>query len=901
MFNYVLKNIFGTSNDRIIKSIKPIVHRINALENKYEGMSEEELSNQTQILKERHKNGESLDSLLIDAFATVREASKRVLGMRHFDVQLIGGIILHRGMIAEMKTGEGKTLVATLAVYLNALSDKGVHVVTVNDYLAKRDSDWMGQLYRYLGLSVGCIVGGQSDMERKYAYECDITYGTNNEFGFDFLRDNLKYNPEQMSQKNFNFAIVDEVDSILIDEARTPLIISGASEDSSELYLRLNQIIPILTPEHYDLDEKARSVLLTDLGNEKLEELLKEQGIIAPDSALYDYDNMTIIHHANQALKAYKIFNKDVDYIVQEGKVKIIDEFTGRIMDGRRYSDGLHQALEAKESVPIESENQTLASITFQNYFRMYPKLAGMTGTAMTEADEFSDIYKLEVISIPTHVDIKRIDEDDDIYITAEEKYDAMIAQIQEAHEAGQPVLVGTTSIEKSEYIAILLKKHKIPHNVLNARYHEKEAEIIAQAGDLGAVTIATNMAGRGTDIKLGGNLEVMFKTAAEKAKAKTEADLERIYQEVIAEIKANKQKILSIGGLLVIGSERHESRRIDNQLRGRAGRQGDPGRTKFYLSMEDDLMRIFGSEKIKGMLGKLGIEKGEAISHPWISKSLEKAQQKVEGRNYDIRKNLLRFDDVMNEQRKAIYSQRKAIMTNDDLKSLLVESAIMLSEDMVDDIILQHAMPEEWDLEALSKEFYRVFGAHQDLQFLAQENGADHDSIKAYLKQQVTALFDAKFEKYGVDMMQQAIKQIMLLSIDQLWKEHLHTLDHLRTGIGLRAYAQKDPLNEYKIEAFEMFKGLLSSIDELCVSRLAYLEISHPDEKLSQMPEAQRIIETKIAADNLNAPEAPFHQKAVAPEDRDPRDPNTWGKVARNENCPCNSGKKYKHCHGAI
>lgn len=882
MLAKIFTGLFGSSNERIVKTLAPIVEQINALEAALEKLSDKELKNKTSEFKQRIANGEALDTILPDAFAVVREASKRTLGFRHFDVQLIGGIILHRGMISEMKTGEGKTLVATLPIYLNALTGKGVHLVTVNDYLVKRDAEWMGQIYKFLGLTVGTVTNDIDEETRKAAYQADITYGTNNEFGFDYLRDNLKYSTDDMVQREFNFAIVDEVDSILIDEARTPLIISGATDDKTDLYVKVDKLIPELTTAHYEVDEKSRTAVLTDSGHEKIEELLRNRGLVSSGASLYDFENMGVMHHVNQALRAHKLFNRDVDYIIKEGKVMIIDEFTGRIMDGRRYSEGLHQALEAKEKVTIQKENQTLASITFQNYFRMYPKLAGMTGTAMTEAEEFSDIYKLEVVAIPTNVNVTRADENDEIYLSAKEKYDAIVAEIARVHALGQPILVGTVSIEKSEHISNLLKKKKIKHNVLNARHHEKEAEIISQAGQPFAVTIATNMAGRGTDIKLGGNPDTVEGGT------------------ITAEhVELNKKKVLELGGLFVLGTERHESRRIDNQLRGRSGRQGDPGRTKFYLSLEDDLMRIFGSEKIQGLLSKLGVQEGEAIVHPWISKSLEKAQSKVEARNYEIRKTLLRFDDVMSDQRKVVYDQRLYLMTEENLRETVVQAAKEILEDLIARHIPHGSYPEQWDLKGLETEILRQYGMHSDVVGFSSKEGIAEEEITSYLKPLIAEFYDKKVAQYGEEMMARAEKQIMLITLDQLWKEHLHNLDHLRTGIGLRAYAQKDPLNEYKIEAFNLFKRLLDDISELSVQRLYHLQITQEIKPLET--KSVKTIETH-SNPNHSSQEPQIAIKAyVAPEDRDPRDQSTWGKIARNDVCPCGSGKKYKHCHGVI
>lgn len=908
MLGTLFKKVFGTSNERVINSLKPTIDKINSLEPMISKLSDQELANKTIEFKERLNQGQTLEDILPEAFATVREASIRTTGLRHFDVQLIGGIILHRGMVSEMKTGEGKTLVATLPVYLNALTGKGVHVITVNDYLVKRDSEWVGKIYTFLGLNVGYISSAIDDISRKKAYQADITYGTNNEFGFDYLRDNLKYEIEHMAQREFHYAIVDEVDSILIDEARTPLIISGPTEDNSDLYYKIDKIIPKLSAEDYQIDEKSKTVVITDQGNHSIESLLKNSNIISDTSNLYDLENMTIVHHVNQALKAHKVFTKDVDYIVKDAKVLIIDEFTGRIMEGRRYSEGLHQALEAKEQVSIQNENQTLASITFQNYFRMYPKLAGMTGTAITEADELFDIYKLEVVAIPTNLPITRKDEDDEIYLTSKEKYDAIINEISLAHEKGQPILVGTTSIEKSEFISGLLKKAKIKHNVLNARYHEQEAEIISQAGRTFAVTIATNMAGRGTDIKLGGNAEILTATKLRELKSHTPDTIQKVTNESINQVEEDKQKVLQLGGLFVLGTERHESRRIDNQLRGRSGRQGDPGRTKFYLSMEDDLMRIFGSEKITGMLSKLGLKDGEAIQHPWISRSLEKAQQKVEARNYDIRKNLLRFDDVMNDQRHAIYDQRKFLLTTTDLKPTIIDIIKDNCQDLIQNHIRPNSLPEEWDLDGLNNEIQSTFNLHIDVKSIFKKEDIVNEEILELVEKQALQLLEDKYQKYGQEIVNLATRQIMLLTLDHLWKDHLYRLDHLRTGIGLRAYAQKDPLNEYKMEAFNLFKILLDEVEHLAVSRICHLEISHQINKLTD--QNKKTFETRQdpavvkVSNNENNPKENHGmpiKNNVNEEDRNPMDPSTWGKVARNEDCPCGSGKKYKHCHGAI
>jgi preprotein translocase subunit SecA len=906
VFTTLAKKIFGTVNERVIKSIHPQIEAINALEPNISALSDQQLQAKTGEFKDRLANGETLDDLLPEAFAVVREAAKRLHDTRHFNVQLMGGIILHRGMISEMKTGEGKTLTATLPVYLNALEGKGVHVVTVNDYLAKRDSEWMGIIYRFLGMSVSCVVNELDDAERKEAYASDITYGTNNEFGFDYLRDNMKYSRDEMSQRGFNFAIVDEVDSILIDEARTPLIISGPTEDNSELYHLVNKIIPQLAKEDYEIDEKARSVILTEDGTTKIENISKAQGLLEEGGNLYDLSSIALVHHINQALRAHKLFSKDTDYIVKDGKVMIIDEFTGRMMEGRRYSDGLHQALEAKEGVPVQNENQTLASVTFQNYFRLYKKLAGMTGTAMTEADEFADIYKLEVVAVPPNLKVSRIDHDDDIYRTAKEKYDAILEVIEDCYKRKQPVLVGTISIEQSELIAKILKDKKIPHNVLNAKQHEREAHIIAQAGHPGAITIATNMAGRGTDIMLGGNPEMLLQEATQ-----TITDPEKLKKaeaEIKAKVKEDKKIAIEAGGLFVLGTERHESRRIDNQLRGRSGRQGDMGASKFFLSLEDDLMRIFGSERISGMLQKLGLKDGESITHPWISRAIEKAQQKVESHNFEIRRNLLKFDDVMNNQRKVIYEQRIELMDAEDVSETIKAMRDEVTEELVNTHIPEKSYPEQWDMEGLHKDIFRIYGVQIPVQNWAKEEGVASHEILERLDTTLDKISAEKEASYGSQIMRMIEKRIVLLTLDQLWKEHLLALDHLRQGIGLRAYGQKDPLNEYKREAFHMFEEMLTKLREVVTTRMSHLELSteQRDERvLAETPKPkQKMRESRIdPAFSREVSGAVLAQpkKKVAAEDRDSTSPETWGKVARNEPCPCGSGKKYKQCHGQL
>ena len=909
MFSGLAKKLFGSANDRYVKGLDSLVNAINALEPDLEALSDSELAARTDWFRSRLEQGEKPDDLLVEAFATVREAAKRTLGQRHFDVQLMGGIVLHRGMISEMKTGEGKTLVATLAVYLNALTGKGVHVVTVNDYLAKRDAAWMGQIYRFLGLSVGCIVAGLEEAERRAAYASDVTYGTNNEFGFDYLRDNMKFRLEDMVQREFSYAIVDEVDSILIDEARTPLIISGPTEDSSEMYLKADKVIPKLDPEHYEKDEKIRAVTLTEEGTERVEEILREMGLL-DEGSLYDLGRIDLLHHVTQALRAHVLFQRDTDYIVKDDHVVIIDEFTGRMMDGRRYSEGLHQALEAKEGVTIQQENQTLASITYQNYFRLYPKLAGMTGTAMTEASEFLDIYSLEVVEIPTNVPCIRIDEDDQVYRTAKEKYDAIIEQVEECRAREQPVLVGTVSIEKSELLSSLLKKRKIPHEVLNARYHEKEAFIIAQAGVPGAVTIATNMAGRGTDIQLGGNYDM--RVALETAKIENEEQKQAKIEAIHKDIEAAKHKVLDAGGLYIIGTERHESRRIDNQLRGRAGRQGDPGASQFFLSLEDDLMRIFGSQRMDGMLRKLGLQEGEAIVHPWVNKALEKAQSKVEAHHFEARKNVLKYDDVMNDQRKVIFEQRKELMQAEDVKDTVVSMRHEVLENLVAKCIPAQAYADQWNISALHTEFRRIFGIDAPVEDWAKEEGIADKEIRERLTDLVDRRMAAKTANYGADVMRNLEKQLLLMVLDNKWKDHLLSLDHLRHAIHLRAYAQKDPLNEYKRESFELFDEMLGQMREEVTRLLSLFEIRArvPEEVIPQrqpqvMQETRKDPATQEGAgpaepDSAEKPARPVRSRT--PERNiDPKDPSTWGRVSRNAPCPCGSGKKYKRCHGAL
>jgi preprotein translocase subunit SecA len=990
--------IFGSSNERRIRGFKPRVEAINRLEEELSQLSDEELRGRTVEFRKQIEDGADLDDLLVPAFATVREAAKRTLGQRHFDVQLIGGMVLHQGKIAEMKTGEGKTLVATLPVYLNALAGKGVHVVTVNDYLAKRDAEWMGQVYKFLGLTVGCIVHDLDDDERKAQYACDVTYGTNNELGFDYLRDNMKMSAGEMVQRGHVFGIVDEVDSILIDEARTPLIISGPVEDRAQLYTKIDDLMRLLVPEAdklekelrkkhsgeelkevlktqamIELDEKQRQVALTELGNERMEQMLEQAGLL--QGSLYDIENVTVVHHVNQALRAHKLFQRDKDYIVRAGQVVIIDEFTGRMMPGRRYSEGLHQALEAKEHVEIQPENQTLASITFQNYFRLYKKLAGMTGTAATEANEFMDIYGLEVLEIPTNMAVARADEDDEIYRTQKEKYAAIVATIAEGQRKGQPLLVGTTSIEKSEQLSALLKDRKfigelgksfigqadklkdkevelkaylkeigshlaelgakrgnedpIPHQVLNARFHEQEAMIIAQAGVPGAVTIATNMAGRGTDIQLGGNVEYRLKewigeqqVSANGSGGPDDAAIARKRAEIAADVAEKKKQALAAGGLYVIGTERHESRRIDNQLRGRSGRQGDPGRSKFYLALDDDLMRIFGSEKMDSILKTLGLQEGEAITHPWMNKSLEMAQKKVEARNFDIRKQILKYDDVMNDQRKVIFEHRIEIMGREDAQETVAELRQEVIDELVKRYIPENAYAEQWDAAGLKEAVKAIFALDLPIDTWAAEEGIADQEIKERLVKEVDTRAARKAAEIGSETFRQIEKMVLLQTLDHLWREHIITLDHLRQVIGFRAYGQRDPLNEYKTEAFVLFEAMLGRLREAVTGQLMHVELRPPEEQpalqpvelppmeghhvdmttgMDEMAMANAALAGAKARANgaVGEAERPLPVRKAASPRVDAQDPTTWGKVSRNAACPCGSGKKYKHCHG--
>ncbi len=963
MISVLARKLFGSANDRRIRSYRPRVEAINALEPELEALSDEALRARTEAFREQLANGATLDDILVPAFATVREGSKRTLGQRHFDVQLIGGMVLHEGRIAEMKTGEGKTLVATLPVYLNALAGKGVHVVTVNDYLARRDAEWMGQIYSFLGLSVGVIVHGLSDDERREQYSRDVTYGTNNELGFDYLRDNMKYRLEDMVQRGHVYAIVDEVDSILVDEARTPLIISGPLDDRSDFYNTIDTFIPKLDKSDYEVDEKQRTVTLTEVGMTRLEDMLREDELLKSES-LYDVENVSVVHHVNQALRAHKLFQRDKDYIVRNGEVVIIDEFTGRMMPGRRYSEGLHQALEAKEHQPIQPENQTLASITFQNYFRMYKKLAGMTGTALTEADEFLDIYGLEVLDVPTNMPMIRVDDDDEVYRTAKEKYRAILTLIDDCKTRGQPVLVGTTSIEKSEQLAEQLRQQGWEQHdfsdpnafaalysgddgaskakvfaILNARYHEQEAYIISQAGVPGAITIATNMAGRGTDIQLGGNADMRIRQELADVEDPRERERDPRAAEIRGQVARLKDKALGAGGLYVLGTERHESRRIDNQLRGRSGRQGDPGHSKFFLSLEDDLMRIFGSDKLDGMLQRLGLKEDEAIIHPWINKALEKAQSKVEARNFDIRKNLLKFDNVMNDQRKVVFEQRVELMRDEDVAETVADMRHAVIDDLVARHVPENAYPEQWDTPGLQEELGRVLGLDLPVDEWAKEEGIADEELLHRIERRGDEHMAAKVAQWGPDVIRYVEKSILLQTLDSLWREHLLMLEHLRQVIGLRGYGQRDPLNEYKSESFHLFEAMMDRLREAVTAQLMRVEIvsqppaadqapsaddrrpppggqPSPERQPSPLPfgpsptlpfmEAHKVDPT-TGEDEMALADAPAGGAAGAAggfsaarsAQRNPGDPKSWGKVGRNEPCPCGSGKKYKHCHG--
>mgnify|MGYP001449999210 CR=1 FL=1 len=904
----IAQKVFGTPNDRKVKSVRPLVEKINALEPEFETLSDEGLKDKTTELKARVAGGESLEKVLPEAFANCREAARRALGLRAFDVQLMGGIFLHQGNIAEMRTGEGKTLVATFPAYLNALTGKGVHVVTVNDYLARRDADWMGKVYAALGMTTGVVYPFQGDQEKRDAYRADITYATNNELGFDYLRDNMKGSIEEMAQRGHNFAIVDEVDSILIDEARTPLIISGPSQDRSELYNTLDKYIPELQPDHYKVDEKTRNATFTEDGNEYMEKRLQASGVLPESQTLYDPESTTIVHHVTQALRAHKLFQRDQHYIVRDGEVILIDEFTGRMMKGRRLSDGLHQAIEAKEGVKVQPENVTLAQVTFQNYFRLYDKLAGMTGTAATEAEEFAEIYGLGVVEVPTNKPVARKDDHDQVYRTAREKYEAIIKRIQKAHEKGQPILVGTTSIEKSEMLSEMLKKEGIPHNVLNARQHEQEAKIVADAGKLGAVTIATNMAGRGTDIKLGGNVE--FKVM-EAIAADPDAHPDEVRARIEAEHKADEDAVKAAGGLFVLATERHESRRIDNQLRGRSGRQGDPGRSSFYLSLEDDLMRIFGSDRLDKVLSTLGMKEGESIVHPWVNKSLERAQAKVEGRNFDIRKQLLKFDDVMNDQRKAIFGQRMEIMSAEDIEEIVQDMRHQVVDDLVDEYMPPKSYPDQWDTAGLREAAARQMNLDVPVADWAAEEGVDQDALRERLYEASDRMMADKAAAFGAETMRQVEKQFLLQTIDQKWRDHLLTLEHLRSVVGFRGYAQRDPLSEYKSEAFQLFGNLLDGLRSEVTQKLSQVRPMTEEEQqamiqqfLAQQQGAQKAAQPREPALADAAPAAAPAAAQPQPERRagfDEADPATWGNPGRNDACPCGSGKRFKSCHGRV
>ena len=907
------RKVFGTPNDRKVKSARPVVAQIGALEPQFAALSDDEIKAKTAEFQKRvQEGGESLDAILPEAFANCREAARRALGLRAFDVQLMGGIFLHQGNIAEMRTGEGKTLVATFPAYLNALTGKGVHIVTVNDYLARRDADWMGKVFAHLGMTTGVVVPFQQDVEKKAAYAADITYSTNNELGFDYLRDNMKSSLAEMFQRGHNFAIVDEVDSILIDEARTPLIISGPSQDRSDLYQKVDLLIPELNETHFKLDEKTRNVTYTDEGNEFIEQRLRAADLLPEGQSLYDPESTTLVHHVTQALKAHKLFHKDQQYIVRDDEVMLVDEFTGRMMRGRRLSDGLHQAIEAKEHVKVQPENVTLASVTFQNYFRLYGKLAGMTGTAATEADEFMEIYKLGVIEVPTNRPVSRVDEHDAVYRTAREKYEGIISSIQEAHAKGQPMLVGTTSIEKSELLSEMLKKAGVPHNVLNARQHEQEAKIVADAGKLNGVTIATNMAGRGTDIQLGGNVEMLV---MEAIAADPHLNPDDVRRRIEAEHADEKAAVIAAGGLFVLGTERHESRRIDNQLRGRSGRQGDPGRSSFFLSLEDDLMRIFGSERLDSVLSKLGLKEGESIVHPWVNKSLERAQAKVEGRNFDIRKQLLKFDDVMNDQRKAIFGQRLDIMQAEDLSEIIADMRHQVAEDLVDFFMPPKSFADQWNAQGLYAAVIEKMGMDLPIIKWAAEEGVDQGVMLERLVAESDKLMAEKLAAFGGDTMRNIEKQLLLQTIDAKWREHLVTLEHLRTVVGFRGYAQRDPLNEYKNEAFTLFESMLNSLRQEITQKLALVRPLSAEEQqamiaqfMAQQEAARAAAEAPAVAAVAAAAAAAAGPRLVAGTDNGARrdgfneaDPATWGNPSRNDPCPCGSGERFKNCHGKL
>ena len=916
MLDNIMKAVFGSSNDRYVKSLGKIVDQINALEPQIQEFSDEELQAQTDKFRSQLEDGKSLDDILPEAFATVREASVRVLGMRHFDVQMVGGIVLHRGEIAEMKTGEGKTLVATLATYLNAIEGKGVHVVTVNDYLAKRDAEWMGRLHQFLGLTVGVIAPNMSEFDRREAYNSDITYSTNNELGFDYLRDNMKHERSQMVQRPFNFAIIDEVDSILIDEARTPLIISGPTEDKSDLYVALDEVVKTFPEEWYEKDEKSRSIQLNEEGHEEVEKLLIERDLLETDN-LYDVENTQVVHHLDQALRAVHMFKRDTDYIVKDDKVVIIDEFTGRMMDGRRWSNGLHQAVEAKEGVKIEPENQTLASITFQNYFRMYPKLSGMTGTAATEAAEFWDIYKMNVVEIPTNVPVGRQDDDDEFYKNTQDKFKAIAKAIREKNEIGQPVLVGTVSIEKSEMLSAFLDREGVKHEVLNARQHEREAHIVAQAGRIGAVTIATNMAGRGTDIQLGGNVD--FRIDDELGDM-PEDDPKRALEvdRIKAEVAAEKQRVLDAGGLFVLGTERHESRRIDNQLRGRSGRQGDPGLSRFYLCLEDDLLRIFGPDTLFSRMMNSNLEDGEAIGSKWLSKAIETAQKKVEARNYEIRKQVVQYDDVMNDQRKVIYEQRAEIMDSEAVDDVVVDMRHDAINSIVGEACPPGSYPEQWDVEGLKERVSEVLGLSPPIDDWLEEDAVDPELIEERIAAEADTIMENKIAAADPDLWRRIEKSVLLQELDGQWKDHLATLDALRQVVGLRAHAQKQPLNEYKQEAFSLFESMLDKLRETVTSKLVRLELREPQPMpqidLPELPDfLTGHIDPLTGVDNSDDNDGSAKRAAMfgglagspraesGPGGASGQNPYAGQDISRNSPCPCGSGNKYKHCHGAI
>lgn len=905
MINFILTKIFGSVNDRVVKSFNLTVDKINSLEGGMSKLSDYDLKKKTDLFKKQVQSGKSLDDILPEAFAVVREAAKRVLNMRHFDVQLIGGIILHQGKIAEMKTGEGKTLVSTLPSYLNALSGKAVHIVTVNDYLAKRDSSWMGQVHEFLGLTVGCIAGDVADEDRKKIYQCDIIYATNNELGFDYLRDNMKFSLDEVVTTGRNFAIIDEVDSILIDESRSPLIISGPTNDNSDLYEKVNKIISQLSKDDYEIEEKSRHIFLTELGSENAENILKRGGLISVESNLFDLENMSIMHHFNQALKAHKLFKNNSDYIVKNGNLVIIDEFTGRMQEGRRFSDGLHQALEAKEGLRVKNENQTLSSITFQNYFRLYDKLSGMTGTAVTEAAEFEEIYNLKTVQVPTHRQINRIDEDDEIYKTKSEKYNAIIKDIKECHTKQQPVLVGTVTIDQSEQLSRLLKKEKLPHKVLNAKFHREESKIISQAGMPGSITIATNMAGRGTDIVLGGNKDAL--TEDLKSKKLTKAKLQEKIELIDEKISKDKKIAIEAGGLYVLGTERHESRRIDNQLRGRSGRQGDIGKSKFYLSLEDDLMRIFGSDKLKIILSKLGLKDGEAIFHPLITKTLIRAQRKVEAHHFEIRKNLLKYDDIVNDQRKEIFKRRADLIKSEDLTENIKKIIDDVNQDVVGKAIPKKSYLEKWNLEFIEKEILRIYNLKLDIKSLSQKEGISDIEILDYINQESEKLIEEKKKEHGEKIEKEVRRQIFLMTLDYEWKNHLLSLDKIRNNINLRAYAGKDPFIEYKRESAELFQDMIYDIEEKSLVRISHAklqsDVSKEEilDKFVKLSKSKEGAQHKYSVNDLGLSDQQLPKKTESIKKTSDNKLDEWANTGRNQKCPCGSGLKYKHCHGKI